>query len=746
MLEAFEAEQDRWFLWVPVCFGLGIALYFALLFEPGLAIAGAMPVSAFVLAFLWRHGVPALLITGALLAATLGFAVTKLRSDMVAAPVIARQTGPVAVTGWVELVEPRPARGQRLTIRVASIEGLTAAATPERVRVRTLVADPSLQPGDAIAVKSVLSPPAGPALPGGFDFARSAWFQGLGGVGYAREAATRVEITKPKPFDLVWRGPIERVRQAIGQRIQRALPGETGAIANALVTGERGGISDATNDAFRDSGLFHILSISGLHMVIMAGAVFLSVRFLLTLSPWLALNFPVKKWAATAAAAGALAYLLISGASFPTVRSYIMISFMFLAVLLDRPAVALRNVALAALLILVVYPESLIDVGFQMSFAAVVALVAAYEMIRDRERPGLEGKGRSMLRGAMLFFGGIILSTLVASLSVAPLAAYHFHKSQQYAIIANLIAIPLCNALVMPAALAALVAMPFGLETLPLKLMGLGIEGMVWCAYKVAALPGAVGRIPEIPTLAFALMVSGGLWLCLWRTRLRYWGLLVIVAGAVVAPMRTVPDVYVGRDGLVAVRDKSGRLSALSPRGATFELARILEHDGDGRRPQDVARSEAFRCDWAGCVADVRGNVVAVVRQPAALGDDCRKAALVIVPGKRAKPCADPAVPGGPAVIDAPALAKSGATAFQFARGLRRVADAVQPQYVTTVAATRGDRPWAERARQPTGPAPGAVAQGVQSPLPPATPRGRPDPDASPAETPQRRLDLDDDP
>ena len=161
----------------------------------------------------------------------------------------------------------------------------------------------------------MLSPPASPALPGGFDFARSAWFQGLGGVGYAREKPAKADIAQPVPFDLRWRSAIERVRQAIGARITAALPGETGAIANALVTGERGAITDATNDAFRDSGLFHILSISGLHMVIMAGAVFLSVRFLLTLWPRLALRFPIKKWAAAAAALGALGYLLISGAS-----------------------------------------------------------------------------------------------------------------------------------------------------------------------------------------------------------------------------------------------------------------------------------------------------------------------------------------------------------------------------------------------------------------------------------------------
>ena len=253
---------------------------------------------------------------------------------------------------------------------------------------------------------------------------------------------------------------MQRVRQAIGARIAAALPGETGAIATALITGERGGISEATNDAFRDSGILHILSISGFHMAIMAGSVFFLVRLGLALFPSIALRYPIKKWAAAAAMLAGFAYLLISGAAFATVRSAIMISIMFLAVLLDRPALALRNVILAATLILVLFPESLFDVGFQMSFAAVLALVSVYEALRTRDLwARLMEHTASRL---VVFFAGIVLSTLIASAAVAPFAAYHFHKSQQYAVIANLIALPVCNVLVMPAALAALIAMPLG--------------------------------------------------------------------------------------------------------------------------------------------------------------------------------------------------------------------------------------------------------------------------------------------
>ena len=293
-----------------------------------------------------------------------------------------------------------------------------------------------------------------------------------------------------------YRRAIEKVRQAIAARIRQALPGETGEIALALITGERGGITAATNDAFKNSGLFHILSISGLHMVIAAGAVFYSVRLILAAIPLIALTLPIKKIAAVAGILSAIAYLAISGGQFATVRSALMILIIFGAVLLDRPALALRNVAFAAFLILLVYPESLLDAGFQMSFAAVTALIASHETLT--RLIGRQSRPNPVMK-VVQFFGEIIASTLIASVAVAPFAAYNFHQSQQYAVLGNMIAIPICNVIVMPAALLAMVLMPFGLEGLGLKPMGWGIEGMVWCANKVGALPGAVGHIPEIP-------------------------------------------------------------------------------------------------------------------------------------------------------------------------------------------------------------------------------------------------------
>ncbi len=250
------------------------------------------------------------------------------------------------ITGVVTLVEFRFPKGQRLTIAAPEIAGIAPDKTPAVIHVRTMSAHSDAQPGDRVRLKATLSPPAKPALPGGFDYARSAWFDQVGAVGYAFAAPVIEGRVDAGTLMQRYRRGVEDIRQAIAVRVRAALPGETGEIALALITGERGGISAATNSAFKNSGLFHILSISGLHMVIMAGAVFYSVRLLLAAIPLIALTMPIKKIAAAAGILSALGYLAISGGAFATVRSALMIVIIFGAVLLDRPALALRNVAL----------------------------------------------------------------------------------------------------------------------------------------------------------------------------------------------------------------------------------------------------------------------------------------------------------------------------------------------------------------------------------------------------------------
>jgi competence protein ComEC len=683
LAQLFAVEQERWFLWVPVLFGAGIAFYFGLSDEPAVLAVAALVVAAVCLAViaptrgLWQ---PAIAMVVALV---LGGAAAKFATERAAAPRIERPLDTV-VEGFVERVEPRTSSARRVMLWPTAIEGLARDELPRTVRITLPGSGLALTPGLHIRVRTALGPPPDPVLPGDFDFARAAYFQALGGIGFTRAHPELAETAIAPPVSLRVRAAIETLRDAINRRIWAVLPGEVGQIAAALITGERGGISQSTNQLYRDSGLFHILSISGLHMVIMAGAVFVSLRFLLALVPRLALDHAIKKWAAVGALIGALGYLLISGVAFATVRSYIMVTIMLLAVLFDRPALALRNVALAALVILVIWPQSLLDPGFQMSFATTTAIIAAFEAWHERRRTrDHEPLALGVLGRLVRAVGAIMATTLVASLAVAPFAIYHFHTSQQFALLANVLAIPICNLIVMPAALASLVAMAFGLEALPLMLMGIGIDAMTWVAGLVAALPGAVVRVRAIPTQSFALLVCGGIWLVLWSRSWRWLALIPVAVGLALAPTLPRPDLIVGRSGTVVVRGADGRLVAGAGRGAAFELRRWLEADGDARQPAEILDGRALDCDAAGCVTNVRGVRLAIATSAAALADDCARADLLITRTHRPAGCVAPS-----RVISGDDITRRGTHTVYLTPTLR----------VETVAAARGHRPWT---RQP---------------------------------------------
>jgi competence protein ComEC len=332
-----------------------------------------------------------------------------------------------------------------------------------------------------------------------------------------------------------------------------------------------------------------------------------------------------------------------------------------------------------------------------MSFAAVVALVAGYEAWRDRRDPNAPTPERGWLwRAPLIFLTGIVASTLIASLAVAPFGTYHFHQSQQYAMLANLLAVPAVNIVIMPAALATLLTLPLGLEAVPLQIMGLGISFMTAIANWVAALPGSVIRVAAIPTASFALFVMGGAWLLLWRTRLRIWGLAAIAVGFALAPFGARPDILVSRSGtLVAARGPDGRLSALASRYDHFDLGRWLEQDGDGRPPASVADAASsgsiFTCDGNGCIAHVKGRQLAVPRHPSALRDDCAGADILVLRHVLPKECASSAL-----VVDAAALRREGAHTISF-RGTE--------MNVTTLSGAHGRRPWTwdptEQGQQP---------------------------------------------
>jgi competence protein ComEC len=470
-----ERERSRWLLWLPVMLGSGIAGFFALPAEPPLWagwLAGTLGVGLLALARrAWLAPVSAreaLLI--AIAAALLGAALAQARLHAVAAPVL-RRAGTFTVEGRVVDLAPLP-QGERVLLDEVRLEGVPAQRTPATVRASLRRAPEGLLPGERIRLRARLQPPLAPALPGAFDFARQAWFERLGAIGFALGGAERLP-GRTEAAMLAVAG----LRARIADRIVASSPGPAGAMAAAILVGVTAGIDQATWRAMQVSGLAHLLSVSGLHMALVAGSVFTLCRWLLALIPALALRFPVKKLAALVALPAAAFYLLLSGASVPTQRSFLMTAVALVAIMADRNPFSLRLLAWSALVVLLLRPESVLGASFQLSFAAVLALIVAYEAWQGRARDDDRPPGR--LAPVRRYLGGVAATTLIAGTATMPFAAFHFQTIPTYGVLANLIAVPLTSFIVMPAGLLGLALMPLGLDQPLFALMSLGTEGVL---------------------------------------------------------------------------------------------------------------------------------------------------------------------------------------------------------------------------------------------------------------------------
>lgn len=684
--ETFAAERDRWALWVPVFFGAGIAVYFALPVEPPLPAALAALVPVFLLLTLGFRRPAVQLLAIACIVTLAGFLTAELRSRLVAAPILVREIGPRRVVGEIletDASEKRP----RVLLQRLAIEDLDPADTPERVRIRLTRSVDGLEPGRRIDVLAVLRPPPEPVAPGAWDFARQIYFERIGGVGFALGDPRSIEPPNEAgatEWLTLWRVAWNGWRQAIAQRILAGLPGQAGAVAAALIAGDRSAISEETLQAMRDSGLAHLLSISGLHFGIVVGLLFFAVRAALALVPALALEWPIKKWAAAGAVLGAFCYLSLVGVTAPTQRSFLMVAVVMLGVLVDRPPISPRLVAWAALVVLVLAPESLLGPSFQMSFGAVIALVAGYEALAMR-RPDIFAT-RGPVARVGLYVSGLVMTSLIATVATAPFAIYHFNRMAWYGLAANMIAVPLTASWIMPWGMLALFLMPFGAESLALVPMGWGLEAMLAVARGVAGWPGAVSTVPLLPTAGLIAITLGGLWLCLWSRRWRLAGLVPVALGFASLFATTPPQILVsGNARLMAINPGDGllwRSSGRIERFAAETWQRRLDLEETATWPSGGAALDGrLRCDSAGCVASLDGRLVAFSRDPRALADDCRLADVVISATPLFDlPCGEPEL-----VIDRFDLWRKGAHAIWLTP---------EGAVVETVAGERGARPW----------------------------------------------------
>ncbi|MCW5717220.1 MAG: ComEC/Rec2 family competence protein [Bauldia sp.] len=635
-----EMEQRRGALWIPVLLGGGILLYFGLPAEPPLALVAALTILAGAAVRIALRRSRLVWLAVVVLCAAGGLALGKVRTEIVATPFITTQyTG--VLTGWIERVERMGPREVRIVVRVASLEDFSVSEQPEKVRITVRGDVTGLIVGAGISGLVGLQPPAAPVIPGGYDFGRELFYRGIGGSGFSYGPPDLADIG-PLPFGIAWRVPVERLRDAIGAKIEATLPGDVGQIANALVTGDRGGPSDQITEAYRVSGLTHILSISGLHMALVAAISFSGLRAILALFPPLALRRPIKKWAAGGALGLSGFYLLISGGDIAAQRSFIMLAVMLVAVMLDRRAFSVRNIAIAALIVLVLTPEAILTAGFQMSFAATLALVAGFEALAARRRERLAigpAPGWSPLRYAGAWIAGTLLTSLLAGLATAPFGAFHFNRTQPLSLVANLLAIPFVSFVVMAMLLVAVLLMAFGWADPFLAVAGWGIEQVNAIATLVAGWTGTSGMVAASPPIALVLAVAGLFWLCLWRERWRLLGLAPIAIAVLLAGSAARPDILIDETGTaMMVRGPDG-LFRFVGRGASFEQEVWLRADADARLPGDPTLRDGVFCDPVGCTAPLgsTGGRVALATGPSALMEDCG-VAIVVVTGLDAPP------------------------------------------------------------------------------------------------------------
>jgi competence protein ComEC len=590
-----ERERDQLPLWLPVGLGLGTAAWFALpddrAWTAFLLLAAAATLAPMAIAPGTRWGRAVAIFC---FAAILGCVNIWWKAERVEAPRLERARM-AEFTGRIETLQRLPAReAVRLIVLPDAGAGL-----PPRLRVNVKEGEGDLLPGAKVRIRAWLMPPAPPAVPGSYDFARAAWFQQIGGTGRAIEVE-QVDA----PGELGWRARLAAWRQGLADHVRERLPGPEGGIAAALATGDQAGISEADAEAMRRSGLAHLLSVSGLHLTAVVGAVMLLTLKLLALSPALALRFRLVLIAAGAGALAGIAYTLLTGAEVPTVRACIASLLVLLGIALGRDAITLRLVAVGALIVLVLWPESLPGASFQMSFAAITAIVALHEHPRIRDLLARRDELWPMKLGRFLL--GLVLTGLVVELALIPIALWHFHQAGLYGALANIVAIPLTTFVVMPLEALALLLDLAGLGAPFWWLTEQALGFLLALAHATAEAPGAVAMLPSMPRGAFALMAAGGLWVALWRTRWRRWGLVPAAAGALWALATPAPDLLVTGDGRhLAVRTSSGGLALLRARAGDYMRDLLAESSGSDSATEELERLPEAECSADFCAADI---------------------------------------------------------------------------------------------------------------------------------------------
>jgi competence protein ComEC len=683
---AQEVDGQRFFLWIPVAAMGGVALNLAADREPVLWLPALLMALCAALAWFRRARPLVLGIWVGLAALCAGFLAMGLRTARVETPVL-DHLRTVRLAGFVEEVDIRAA-GARFILRVIDPGRLSPDLAPHRVRVTTREA-PDFAAGDYIALTARLWPPPRAVVPGGYDFSRDAYFEGIGAVGTTLGAVSVLPPPRGAPWPARFFAAIDRARNRLAVRVDTIIGGDEGAVAAAMVTGKRDFLSNDAKDLIREAGIFHIITISGLQMTLVAGIFFVVARRLFALSPSLALNYPIKKWAAGIAMVGSFLYDLGTGSRVGTERALIMTLIVLGAVILDRRALSMRNLALAVLAIVALEPDATVGVSFQLSFAAVAALIAVMEArlaaLDHRPDPLLPGRGTQPRRGALMAHFvdkplRLLLAAFCATCATASFMAYHFHDLSPYVLIGNPLTLAIIECFAVPGALLGAALHPLGLDAPVWLYVGLGIRIILWVARFIAAAPGSTLHVRAFAPYALPLLSLAVISAVIWRSLLfRATAIPLAAMGLIGALSGPHYNAIIAPSGdLVAVRGADGLLRVVGKRFNAFTTEQWLAADGDDREPAS-ARDERSPCDRDGCIAALAsGGRLSLVTQTPAFEEDCVRTAVLVSALDAPADC--PAQ-----VFDQHRLARTGAVGLTW-DGSRFLA--------ATDRSTLEDRPW----------------------------------------------------
>ena len=604
-----DAEADRLALWLPVFMGGGVLSYYTLRIEPPLWAGPVGVFVAFCLAWRFRG------FSAPFLAAALGFSAAQFATVRAPPLETGLPTHAVVIEGRVRAVEFL-SEGRRITVEAVQLDNAgDKLRRTVRVRLRKTDRGPAAT-GDTVRLRAVIRTPAPPSYPGGWDLQRDAFYAGLGASGYALGPIERLREAPPS-------GParfMQGLRETIATRIASVIPGAAGAVSTTLLTGGQTSIPEAEHRAFRDSGLAHLLAVAGLHIGIVMGFALSLARLGFACSERASLFWPTKALAALVALTVGGLYMVLTGMHVPIVRSFTMACLFTLGVVAGRRVVSVRGLGFAGVVLMVLEPQEVPGVSFQMSFSAVLALISGYEALRPWLR---QLHGKSWQRRLASHIVALALTSALAGTASAPYGAYHFGHVQAYFVIANMVAVPLTAIWVMPAGLIALALMPFGLERIALVPMGWGAEIVVWIATTTSSWPAATAAVPHMPAWGLIVFSLGLAWLGIWRTRLRLLGLVPMTIGLLSPMSEQPPDLLISADARsIGVRTPAGVFMQQNQGGSAFVrdawLQLWMESSAKPMPPNGEAADGAIVCEKDACRLRPHSNagVALLVRGP----------------------------------------------------------------------------------------------------------------------------------